>query len=264
MNINYFRGKMLLYFSLFLISGILSPSKSGRIIGGNDARPHAFPFIASLKDVRFANSHYCAGSVLNENYILTTGNCCHKVDSHYIQIGVGEHHLYQTDHEQFFKVKKMIVHENYDKITLKNDICLLKADRNIKFNSYVSTTKLPNLGLAFENETGIISGWGSLSLDLSPSNMLQFLTVEIMSNELCSELYMEYYDPKTMMCAASKENSGFCLGDSGGPLICDDFYQCGMISWNIKCGKNNYPGVFTRLGDYVNWIQDNMEKKGHI
>ncbi|CAB4069110.1 VPS52 [Lepeophtheirus salmonis] len=151
--------------------------------------------------------------ILNENYILTTGNCCHKVDSHYIQIGVGEHHLYQTDHEQFFKVKKMIVHENYDKITLKNDICLLKADRNIKFNSYVSTTKLPNLGLAFENETGIIS-----------------------------------------------ENSGFCLGDSGGPLICDDFYQCGMISWNIKCGKKKLSRVIFDI-DALLLLKIDLNKK---
>jgi len=55
----------------------------------------------------------------------------------------------------------------------------------------------------------------------------------------------------------------FCLkqGDSGGPLMLNDgkWTQVGIVSWGIGCGKGQYPGVYTRVTSFMNWITKNLK-----
>jgi secreted trypsin-like serine protease len=44
-------------------------------------------------------------------------------------------------------------------------------------------------------------------------------------------------------------------GDSGGPLIVKE-YQAGIVSWSVKpCAQPPYPGVYTEVAHYVDWIR---------
>lgn len=50
-------------------------------------------------------------------------------------------------------------------------------------------------------------------------------------------------------------------GDSGGPLM----YQMssgrwatiGVVSWGVRCGEPNHPGLYTRVDKYLQWIVEN-------
>lgn len=50
-------------------------------------------------------------------------------------------------------------------------------------------------------------------------------------------------------------------GDSGGPLL----YQMssgrwttiGIVSWGVRCGEPNHPGVYTKVDHYLSWIVQN-------
>lgn len=46
--------------------------RNGRIVGGRDATIEEFPFMVSLLVI---NDHFCGGSILNENTILTAAAC---------------------------------------------------------------------------------------------------------------------------------------------------------------------------------------------
>jgi secreted trypsin-like serine protease len=49
-----------------------------------------------------------------------------------------------------------------------------------------------------------------------------------------------------------------CQGDSGGPLITkagDKWIQIGIVSWGEGCGIPKLHGVYTRLGNYIEWIK---------
>ena len=56
-----------------------------------------------------------------------------------------------------------------------------------------------------------------------------------------------------------------CSGDSGGPLMVqkgegEPMYLRGIVSFGTrKCGKG-FPGVYTNIEYYIDWIKANLKK----
>lgn len=62
-----------------------------------------------------------------------------------------------------------------------------------------------------------------------------------------------------MFCAGLDQGGkDACNGDSGGPVIGSDGTLVGVVSWGQGCAEPGYPGVYTRLGNYVDWIKSNI------
>jgi secreted trypsin-like serine protease len=56
------------------------------------------------------------------------------------------------------------------------------------------------------------------------------------------------------------DNIDTCQGDSGGPLLYkfNGVYQLiGLVSWGNGCGVTGYPGVYTYVNYFRNWIKRN-------
>ena len=69
-----------------------------------------------------------------------------------------------------------------------------------------------------------------------------------------------------MICAG--ESSGAhdaCYGDSGGPLFVRNggkVKQVGIVSWGLGCGGVDTYGVYTRLGNYSDWVAWTIQNNG--
>jgi len=50
-----------------------------------------------------------------------------------------------------------------------------------------------------------------------------------------------------------------CQGDSGGALLClrgNSWVKFGVVSYGIGCADKNFPGVYTDMRDFFDWIQE--------
>ena len=77
--------------------------EDSRIIGGIDAVPHSWPWMAQIRywQSQLNNSQYCGGSILNRNAILTAAHCCTLAKKSY-RIRIGDHSMDQVeDGEQY-------------------------------------------------------------------------------------------------------------------------------------------------------------------
>ncbi|XP_076057513.1 trypsin-1-like [Oratosquilla oratoria] len=226
-----------------------------KIVGGEDATPGEFPYQISIQDIFWGSVfHFCGGSVYNENYIVTAGHCVYG--NNYdnpsnLQITAGDHDLDKEEgHEQSIEVERIILHEGYNAWNASNDISLLKLVKPLEINKYVE-------GIPLETDVASgdcqVTGWGALSEGGSYPSVLQKVTVTIVSDKECRDAYGpdEIFD--SMLCAGGDGEKDSCQEDSGGPLACDG-RLAGVVSWGYGCARPNYPGVYTEVSYFVDWV----------
>ncbi|XP_075047130.1 trypsin-like [Mixophyes fleayi] len=245
---------------VLLVAALLGPSVKaysiGRIIGGEECDPHSQPWQAALY---YFDRYICGGVLIHESWILSAAHC----KAMNIQIRLGEHNRQvHEDTEQLTYAEKIYCHPEYNNVTNDNDIMLLKLASPAVINDHVILTPLPT-ELVEDGTNCTISGWGSTT---SPGetypDVLQCLDISIVSASDCQQFYPN--DPITdnMICAGILEGGkDSCQGDSGGPLVCSSTLQ-GITSWgNPICAEPNKPGIYTKVINYLAWIDDVMKNE---
>lgn len=129
-------------------------------------------------------------------------------------------------------------------------------DRPIEFKPKIQPIQLEVDGID-DGTDMVLSGWGQLNATEGPPEKLQYINLKAISNSKCSSLGMGNID-KTQICTFTKEGEGGCMGDSGGPLASNG-RVAGIVSYGIPCAKG-HPDVYTRVSEYIDWIQDKFNK----
>ena len=97
--------------------------------------------------------------------------------------------------------------------------------------------------------------------------MLKKGDLEIININECKKAYKGDLLTDDMFCAGSDFGVDTCLGDSGGPLVCEDPYTglweiSGVTSWGRGCGVAKFPGVYTKVVNYLGWLEMIATGKG--
>ncbi|XP_015365304.1 PREDICTED: trypsin-1-like [Diuraphis noxia] len=240
---------------------------NGRIVGGTDSIPGEFPWQISLQLVTGMTArHVCGGSIINENWVLTAAHCVYGQSKNALSVVAGKNDLYTVEnHDQ--RVNVADIHLNgFDHEWMSRDIALLKVFPALVFDgSHVSPICIPRPETRFENALAVVTGWGRLSENGEFAHVLQKVRLPLIALNDCLNLYNSagygHYVSQCVVCGAgtSDYEADSCQGDSGGPLIClaDDnrFYLCGIVSWGLGCAHPTFPGVYTAVSCYSDWIR---------
>lgn len=223
-----------------------------RIVGGEEAQPGAWPWAAALT---FRTStgrlfQYCGASLINPNWLLTAAHC--DVQAGDIVL-LGRHDLSESGGESI-EVDYALTHLRYNANTQDNDISLVKLSSPSTGRPIVLTDPLDSISRPGDPATVI--GWGALFYGGDTSNTLQQVTIPIVSNEDCNAVYGGI---TTNMICAGRDMGGqdSCQGDSGGPLMANNagtWLQTGIVSFGIGCALPGVPGVYTRVSQYLDWV----------
>ncbi|NXA59891.1 TM11E protease, partial [Mohoua ochrocephala] len=231
-----------------------------RITGGQRAREGEWPWQASIQ---LDGSHRCGASIISNTWLVTAAHCFRGVrDPRRWTASFGI--LLRPPKQKKF-VRRIIIHEGYRDLLLDHeyDVAVVELASAIEFTSDVHSVCLPEASHVFpDNASCFVTGWGALENDggCYSVNQLRQAEVRIISTEVCNRRQV-YGGAITagMLCAGYLEGQvDACQGDSGGPLVHANsrgiWYLVGIVSWGDECGKENKPGVYTRVTYYRNWI----------
>ena len=103
---------------------------------------------------------------------------------------------------------------------------------------------------------------------------LQYAMLPIISNLECNILSdykrFGYNVSDGQLCAGNITSGGVdsCSGDSGGPLVCFaegsfvGYVLTGVVSFGPQsCGEPKFPGIYSRVTHYIDWISSKMGDK---
>lgn len=262
--------------------------RSSRIVGGKDAFYGEAPWQALVKEARFFGLwqyNKCGAVLISHNWVITAAHCNSGLFGS-LQVIFGEHNLKlaeMVETESGFterppvirKAKRVIIHPNYNHLTLENDLALIELEEDIQYDTYIQPICLPEKGKDFVGAEAYVSGWGVLSYqERTIPEVLQIVRVPVVANEECERMYRKakhnFFARKTIVCAGyAIGGKDSCEGDSGGPLTVRDgpdgrWTLGGIVSNGIKCAEPNLPGIYTRVSEYNDWILETVTKSSLI
>nr|DAZ89707.1 TPA_inf: Y-linked serine-like protease-like [Tachyglossus aculeatus] len=240
----------------------MRPGFTHRCSGCLEADRGEFPWMASIQLTLY---HFCAGSILNEWWILTTAKCASLIkNSEALAVAqVGVVNLQDHVQAQVVSIHHAIHHHSpqgpvgLGLILLQQPlrlqplvlpICLEDSEKQEK-HLKISDCYLP--------------GW---SLMRGGPVALQKRQLSMLRLSVCSRFWPKLNEFTFCIAAEKAVGKARCQGDLGAPLLCKEkqkevWVQVGVLSnFDEHCVK---PYVFIRIAPYLSWLESVTQDDPH-
>lgn len=250
---------------------VIGDTRSPQIVDGKNASLGEFPHMAALGyEDGFEIKWLCGGALISEKFVLTAAHC--KSSSNYGQVKyvqLGDIKLKGiSSTAKIYRVSRIYGHPNYVAPSTYNDVTLLELEKPAEISAFIKPACL------FTNPDDEemkkfqmqVTGFGLTEYGGSQSEFLQKVDLQYFDN--CKSYYKvdrrklaQGINEDMQLCFGSKADSkDACSGDSGGPLQYFDFsvflYRVvGLVSFGSGCGTPGFPSIYTRVSNYVSWIE---------
>lgn len=126
-----------------------------------------------------------------------------------MKVRLGEYDFESTEETRAldFSIVEISIHPDFDMATYENDIAVIKMHRPTIFDSYIWPVCLPPVGRSFENESAIVTGWGTRYYGGPASTVLMEVGVPVWPRDRCTQSFVQRI-PNTVICAGSYEGGG--------------------------------------------------------
>jgi hypothetical protein len=246
------------------LDGFAPLPRGPRIIGGDDASPGEYPWMAALV---FADepdnflAQFCGGSLIHPRWILTASHCVDGTKAEDLEVLLGTNDLDSPSGFQRIAVAEIVMAPRYNDFNLDSDFALLRLAEPAD-PALTPLQLIDDVALSAPGVEAVLTGWGDLTNGGSDfPTLLQ--EVEIPLVDLAVANATPSYDGTLTenMLAAGFEAGGkdSCYGDSGGPLIVpspvgNGWAQAGIVSFGAGCAEPGVYGIYSRVSQFRHWL----------
>ena len=128
--------------SVSAVYGITS-SEEERITGGTDVLPGEYPYFVSVREKPDNPlDHYCGGTILSEDWVLTAGWCCTDPERFYVLVsGITDLANGNRTTEQHVEAANFTIHPEWNSLLPNyHNLCLIKVSLRTHFKAILFPT----------------------------------------------------------------------------------------------------------------------------
>merc|ERR1712226_935666 len=255
---------------------VRGPAPGEKIVGGTLADVGAWPW-AVLIGKKFSNGHFqviCGGTLIDDGNVLSAAHCFDKVKglANADTVRVGETDLNiggEGGGHRDIGIARVLQHPLWNKKTLAHDIAILDLASKVEFRPGVVPACMPdnyhgrNLTSLLANPSPTITGWGATFVGGGTVSRLREAQVPVVGEDECLARYrpVGVRLSEKQLCAG-RGGTDTCQGDSGGGMVANNldgrWTLVGVTSFGVDCARPDFPGVYTRVDQYLDWIRSNV------
>ncbi|XP_059759739.1 LOW QUALITY PROTEIN: inactive serine protease 54 [Balaenoptera ricei] len=255
------RGTLLVLFYVSHASATCGIQKSNPVETSEEGlvEDEEFPWVVSLQDVQY--THLAFGSVLSEFWILSIASAFQNRKDAVAIVGIAQMDAKLIAHKEY-PVNTIIIHEDFDNKTMKNNIALLKTDTAMQFNNLVRPICF--LGRKLQMPPALqncwVAGWNPTYATGNHMTMSILRKISVKDIDLCPLNKIEKTGCGNHI---EMETDAVCLGDPGNPMMCElKELNLWVLRGILSQGGEKCPGLFLyiKVEDYSNWITSKTKK----